>query len=334
MTPTPGNTAVPGAPDHLMLMVHAAFGDPAHPGTPGIEGIKALSGAEPKLTFRVDLSSRAPVVLRVGPEASGETRSNPRHTPIALAGVDSPTTLAEFMPKILFIDFSQTVIERSFRFEEFLPGGTASELLDGFAQAEPFFEQFGGILGRLHAVQGPGYGPLQGPLFASWSQALRARFAAMMTDLNHAGLAFNDIRTVSMLLERNAETVDAAADAAGGPRLLHGNLWLRNVLLEPDCPHPRITGLVGLDCGSWGSPLEDFSLQQLRRRNPDERAAFWRGYGTVAGEGDGTGAQEFFLLARRVGEARLEYHRLGQDNKVEATYPRLEHALDVFLSQR
>jgi fructosamine-3-kinase len=72
----------------------------------------------------------------------------------------------------------------------------------------------------------------------------------------------------------------AILDEIACPRLLHGDLWLFNLLIERTAEGPLIVGVLDADRGSWGDPLADWTFFLLERRaTPQEQALFWKGYG-------------------------------------------------------
>lgn len=309
-------------PEQLEAMCRQAFG----PAT--IEAVEQLPGGNYNSTFRVELAGRAPVVLRIAPEPAGQFRIERTLMRNEVAAVPFLAPVAELMPKVLATDFSHQLVAGDYLFQEFLPGVPAATALASYPDTGPFWEELGGLLARIHAVHGTHYGRVQGPHFDSWSGALADYFHDLFLDLNTAGLPASDIRTVGSLLARHADAVDSVP----GPRLLHGDLWIGNLLLDAGAEAPRITAVLDSDRTSWGDPLADWTFHLLRLRSTREKDAFWCGYGGKPAESEGAAVRQFFYRARSLGEARLEYHRLGQEAKAEATYPRLERELDAFIA--
>jgi aminoglycoside phosphotransferase (APT) family kinase protein len=68
------------------------------------------------------------------------------------------------------------------------------------------------------------------------------------------------------------------------PCLLHGDLWLFNVLVSQRETGPQISGIIDADRAWWGDPMADWLMFSLavRRDEPEwqeVRAAFWAAYG-------------------------------------------------------
>jgi len=67
------------------------------------------------------------------------------------------------------------------------------------------------------------------------------------------------------------------------PRLLHGDLWLFNILVRRNADGPDITGILDADRAWWGDPLADWTLFVLSKsaspENQPFHAVFWQTYG-------------------------------------------------------
>lgn len=141
-----------------------------------------------------------------------------------------------------------------------------------------------------------------------------AAFADVLADLDEQGLAADDFRTLT-------GRVDAGVlDEVTEPRLLHGDLWLVNVMIDKD---GQISGVFDHDRAFWGDPAADWTWFMLSHRSPAEQAAFHRGYGAGPRAEPGARYRALIYRARSIGELRLEHHRLGRADGVAASYDQL-----------
>jgi aminoglycoside phosphotransferase (APT) family kinase protein len=86
-----------------------------------------------------------------------------------------------------------------------------------------------------------------------------------------------------------AEAVDfvgqrhALLDAVREPRLLHGDLWLFNLLIERGPAGPAIVGILDADRAWWGDPMADWTMFVLSKSASPETQPmyerFWQAYG-------------------------------------------------------
>ncbi|HEV2886568.1 MAG TPA: phosphotransferase, partial [Jatrophihabitans sp.] len=168
-----------------------------------------------------------------------------------------------------------------------------------------FYGQLGAIARTVHDVRGQRFGPVAGPAYDTWSQALIGYFSDAAADLADAGLDAGDARLLADAAARHRGVLDEI----GTPRLLHGDLWTVNVLLDPAAPQPAITGVVDSDRGWWGDPLADWTIYCAGRRQGAEQQAFFDGYGRLP-DTAGDRLRARFYLARHLLAIRLERFRL------------------------
>ncbi|MEU9141029.1 phosphotransferase [Streptomyces sp. NPDC048404] len=131
-----------------------------------------------------------------------------------------------------------------------------------------FFAQLGTITKDIHAVRGSRFGPVAGPGYATWSEAVLASLSAIADDVSRAGLDAADEREVADLAAENHKVLDEITE----PRLLTGDLWTVNTMLA-DAPTPVISGVLDLDRNLWGDPAADWTIRMASAKT-DERTAF------------------------------------------------------------
>jgi aminoglycoside phosphotransferase (APT) family kinase protein len=266
-------------------------------------------------TYRVALRGHRPVILRVAPEPARQFRieralmRNEHATAPYLAG------LGELMPRTLAVDFTHQLLGRDYLFQSLLDGLPAPDGLAGYPRPvwAGFYGQLGGIARTVHEVRGRRFGPVAGPAYDTWSQALIGYFTDAAADLRDAGLDAEDVHLLADAVARRHALLDEVSE----PRLLHGDLWTVNVLLDPAAATPTITGLVDSDRGWWGDPLADWTIHRALQRQGAERAAFFDSYGPLPSSGSDELRARFYLARHLVG-VRLERHRLAKPGLAES----------------
>ena len=274
-------------------------------------------------TYRVELDGCGPVVLRVAPEPVRQFRieralmRNEHATAPYLAG------LGELTPRTLAVDFTHQLLGRDYLFQSLLDGVPAPDGLAGYPRPAwaGFYGQLGGIARTVHEVPGQRFGPVAGPAYDTWSQALVGYFTDAAADLRDAGLDPGDVHRLADAAARRHAVLDEVSE----PRLLHGDLWTVNVLLDPAAPAPAITGLVDSDRGWWGDPLADWTIYRALQRQGAERAAFFDSYGPLP-SADGDELRARFYLARHLVGIRLERRRLAEPGLAD-TYDEVDQVL-------
>lgn len=191
----------------ILAVARRAFG-------PSTEVVAAteLGGGMYNSTYRLDLADREePVVLRVAPELDRQFRSERELMRSEYASVPWLAPVADLMPRVLAVDFTQSVIGRDWMIQSFLPGTPAPELLGSYPKEThgAFFRQMGEITAAVHAVSGPHFGPVNGPGHTRWSEAVAASLHLIAEDIEGCGLDAADLRKAAQ-----AAQADHGAPAA------------------------------------------------------------------------------------------------------------------------
>ncbi|MBP6105051.1 MAG: phosphotransferase [Steroidobacteraceae bacterium] len=139
------------------------------------------------------------------------------------------------------------------------------------ASSRALWREFGRIVRQVHAQRGERFGyPAPCPASSSFG----AWFVGVVDDLA-ADLAEQHVEVAG--LERFRELLDDERqrfDSVTAPRLVHGDLWLRNVLVEQGPDGWRITALLDAKRAFFGDPAAEWIFGFL-----DIPRAFWDGYG-------------------------------------------------------
>ncbi|MEU3184691.1 aminoglycoside phosphotransferase family protein [Streptomyces sp. NPDC006923] len=289
-----------------------AFGPAAVPAS----GIELGTGMYNNV-YRVTLAGRAePVVLRVAPEESRQFRSEWHLMRNEYASQPWLTVIAPLMPRVLAADWSHKVISRDWMIQTCLDGVPAPEQLGAYPRTAwpAFFRQMGAIARSVHDVRGPHFGPVGVPGHGMWSEAVLTSLEEIAADLDGAGLDGGDVRKVAAVASRGR----AALDEVTEPRLLTGDLWTVNALLDPNAPEPVITGVLDFDRAWFGDPAADWTIRMATAKK-DERSAFWESYGALVRSPAAVWRARIYE-ARHLGAIRLERHRLAKADAVRESY--------------
>jgi aminoglycoside phosphotransferase (APT) family kinase protein len=303
----------------IRAMCHRAFGPRVQVASAVEFGLGRYNN-----TYRVDIGAAEPVILRVAPEPARQYRVERELMRNEHAGVPWLAPIAPLMPRTLAVDFTHEVIGRDYLFQTMLPGVPGPDGLPAYPKRlwPTFYRQLGGLARSINAVRGTRFGPVGGPTYPTWSQAVIGCLEDTAADLDDAGLDADDVRQVAAAAARHRSVLDRITE----PRLLHGDLWTVNVMIDPAAPEPTITGVYDCDRAWWGDPDSDWAVFLARRRPTPERAAFWQSYGPLDGS-PGAPLRSLIYQARNVGGSRLERHRLGHHDDVPDTYEQMREVL-------
>jgi aminoglycoside phosphotransferase (APT) family kinase protein len=276
-------------------------------------------------TFRLELPDGERAVLRVAPEPARQHRIEPQLMRNEHATLPYLAPIAPLMPRIVGIDFTHDVIGRDFMIESFLDGVPAPAGLQIYtAQQRPgFFRQIGGWAASIHQVTGPGFGRVAGPLHTTWSEALLAWFDCAVADLVDIDLEASDARRLIEVIDGHRDILDEIRT----PRLLHGDLWIVNLILAESAVAPTITGIVDNDRTWWGDPEADWPIFMALRKPGTDRDAFWDSYGPLDHSPEARWRRGIYR-ARHILSSRLEYSHNGRaSDRITATYRDLSDLL-------
>ncbi len=256
-------------------------------------------------TYRVELVDRDPVVLRVAPAPALQHRGDHQAMRNEHAAAPLLAVLGPLVPRTLAVDFSHEVLGRDALVQQLLPGTSASAVVPAWSSTRraSFFRALGAITHTVHSVQGKEFGRVAGPNWPAWSAATASRLLNYADDLDDLGGDGTEIRRVADAAERHA----ADLDELSVPRLLHGDLWLLNILVADDVDG-AVTGVLDHDAAAWGDPAGDLTLQKIREGAGTERDAFWETYGPPP---DSSPVRTMFAHATTVAGARLDIQRRG-----------------------
>lgn len=276
--------------------------------------------------YRLVLHGRAePVVLRVAPPPERQLRSEWQLMRNEFASMPWLAVIAPLMPRVIAADWSHEVIGRDWMIQSHLEGVAAPERLRAYPRTRwpGFFRQMGAIARSVHDVRGTRFGPVGGPAYETWSEAVITSLEDIAADLDGAGLDAADLRKAAAAAARGRAVLDEVTQ----PRLLPGDLWTVNVILDADSAEPTITGVLDLDRTWWGDPAADWTIRMALAKQ-DERLAFWESYGEL----DCSAAAVWRSLVyevRHLGAVRLERHRLGNNAGVDDSYRAVAVVLDA-----
>lgn len=267
--------------------------------------------------YRVALSGRdRPVILRVAPPEARQFRSERHLMRNEYAAQPWLAVIAPLMPQILAADWSHEVIGRDWMIQTHLDGVPAPQHLGTYPRTAwpAFFRQMGAITRAVHEVRGPHFGPVNGPGYGTWGEAVIASLEEIAADLDGAGLDAADVWKVAMAAAHGRAVLDEVTE----PRLLTGDLWTVNALLDAVAPGPVITGVLDFDRTWFGDVAADWTIRMATAKQ-DERTTFWESYGPLDRSPAAVWRARVYE-ARHLGAIRLERHRLAKVDAVRESY--------------
>ena len=245
-----------------------------------IDAIKELGGGTFNTTYLITFADQLSVILRVAPPETAETAWQDAflmRSEHAMQPFFAP--IAKLMPKTLLVDFTHQLIDRDYMFQTFIAGERWDDAWDELLPEENnlLWHQFGKLMKQVHEVRGERFGlPRAGLQFSRWSESVIDRMERTLRAAKDLQLDVTDFTRVLELVRTHPQHLDEIEV----PRLLHGDLWLFNLLIERGENGPAIVGVLDADRSWWGDPMADWTMFILAHAEPEEgHEHFWQAYG-------------------------------------------------------
>ncbi|HTN82509.1 MAG TPA: aminoglycoside phosphotransferase family protein, partial [Sorangium sp.] len=266
--------------DQIVALCRRAFGERVV-----VTSAQEMGGGTFNTTYLVALDEQQ-VILRVAPppgaalswDEAALMRREIHIQPFFAA-------LAARMPRTIAADFTHQLVDRDYMFQTFLPGERWDHVVDALSpeEAGALWEQFGRVTRIIHDTVGSAFGgPHPAPEFPSWSQAVLYRLERSLETMSELGLEVADMTAALDVVRAHKAVLDEIRE----PRLMHGDLWLFNLLIERGPPGASIVGVIDADRAFWGDPMADWTMFVLSKSaSPDTRPLydrFWQAYGRPA----------------------------------------------------
>jgi len=238
---------------------------------------KSIRGGLFNTSYKVELADKRIVVLRIAPPkdkkllgVEKQLLSREAHIYRYLEGTEVP------VPKLLFSDFSRKIIDRDYIISEFKEGHTAFYHQRHLKkqEMEHIYRELGEYTRLIHSLENRGHWFGYPPPFApykKWSDFIIKYVRSLEEDLeDHPYLRLPKEYSLSNIAKKIAPHLDKVKT----PRLIHGDLWLRNILIRKQQGHYKISAILDWDRSLWGDPYFEWILY-----GTDPGTSFWQAYG-------------------------------------------------------
>ena len=242
--------------------------------------------------YRIEIAGMDPVILRLAPASQAVLFKHEQYLLRRESNIlNTIAKASSTIPKNIYIDFSRELIDRDYVFQHCLEGELWSEISTELSEKdnEQLWAQLGPVVKRIHSIPGELFGPpdpVQG--YKSWSESVISWISGMIEDMQSFQLPSEDAEEFLSFVCEGSELLDEIKQ----PRLIHGDLWPKNILVDRCNGKPEITAILDAERAIWGDPSAEWIFTFL-----DIPDSFWRGYGTLKND-------EGAKFRRRVYEGR------------------------------
>jgi aminoglycoside phosphotransferase (APT) family kinase protein len=263
--------------DQITSMCQRAFGNRIQ-----IDSVQELGGGTFNTTSLITFADTNKTILRVAPLQTTDTPWEDEFL-MRREHVMQPyfAPIAVLMPKTLLIDFTRQLIDRDYMFQTFIEGERWDDVYEKLTSEENnlLWRQFGSIMKQIHEVRGERFGlPRSGFQFYRWSETVIDRMKRTLGVAKEFQLNTTDLAHILEMIRAYPQHLDEIQV----PRLLHGDLWLFNLLIRREKGDPAIVGVLDADRAGWGDPMADWTMFILAHAEEEEgHSHFWQAYGQV-----------------------------------------------------
>lgn len=296
----------PVAPDTIEAVCREALGSAAR-----LTACEHVPHGQFNTTYRLGFAAHAPLILRVAPPSNAPLFRHERGLLAREFAVHRCLAAAsDAIPRIVHHDFSCATIARPLLLLECRPGVVWDHIAAEIAEEDThaLWREFGTQVRAIHAVEGELFGfPCADEGRRSHADWLLGLFADLAADLDERKLLVPGLTGFRQRLHAG----HAALEAPAPPRLVHGDLWLQNVLVERRAGRWRISAILDAERAFWSEPAAEWIFSHLRLP-----PAFWQAYGAhpIAGAGDRSARLRVLAYrARAALQLILEGWRRGTD---------------------
>jgi aminoglycoside phosphotransferase (APT) family kinase protein len=141
-------------------------------------------------------------------------------------------------------------------------------------------------------------------MFLNWGDALLSDFHNILHDMAASHLPTGQMQRVTDDLALHRELFDRTEASS----LLHGDLWLNNILIQRSIAGPQIVGVLDAGFAHWGDPAADWTMMRMLLDSPEGGNSFWTAYGPPTQDRD-SALRSVVYQARSVGWSLLELQR-------------------------
>lgn len=199
------------------------------------------------------------------------------------------------VPEITAYDFSRELIDRDYLIMPKLPGTPLSECSLSRSALQRVFREWGYYVAQIHSITDPdnrfGYLGEHNCMTPcrTWSEAFAVMYRKELDDIVATGI-YDDKTAEDMMSTLNKNL--SAFDHCQVSHLLHGDLWVTNVLATQE---GRVTGVIDFDRACWGDIEWDLAIAEYCGVT---QPPFWEGYGKSIERHKGPAAirRLFYLL--------------------------------------
>ncbi|EKQ57405.1 MULTISPECIES: aminoglycoside phosphotransferase family protein [unclassified Clostridium] len=158
------------------------------------------------------------------------------------------------VPKVLYYDKSNEIIECEFLFMEFVDGISLNEIRNKLTekQFESISSDLVKIVRKINEIEGEYFGSIsqENKRFSTWFEAFFYMIKELLEDAEDAGISFPfENNKLYKIIKKHSDALNKVTK----PLLIHKDLWEGNIIIDPRTI--KIVGVLDCERAIFGDPL-------------------------------------------------------------------------------
>jgi aminoglycoside phosphotransferase (APT) family kinase protein len=277
--------------------------------TRDITAIREITGGTINSTYRITRAGHPDVILRVAPPETHPHLFRHEQRLLRREYYIQPflAPIGYLLPALVAADFTHQLIDRDYLFQAAIAGDLWRDVRRSLTSTEEgaLWHQLGSIACQIHSVKQHAFGPPDPiPIFPNWGDALLSDFHNILHDMAASHLPMEHMQRVTDYVAFHRDLFDRLETSS----LLHGDLWLNNILIQRSTAGLQIVGVLDAGFAHWGDPAADWTMMRMLMDPPEGGDSFWTAYGLPTQHRD-SAVRSAVYQARSVGWSLLELQR-------------------------
>jgi len=215
-------------------------------------------------TYKLDVDNLDTSILRIAPSPSLEIYIHEHYLlKRELSVYDFLSLISEYVPKVKFADFTKEIIDRDYMILSFIDGQIWDSMQIKLFQQQniDLWRQLIRISEKINQIENEEFGfPEPYKRATSWKLVLVNILDKMIQDLHKYSLETYGPKELLKLINKDNYYLNGISKA----KLIHGDLWPKNVLIKNDINSIRIVGIIDWERAFWGDPRAEWIMLGTR----------------------------------------------------------------------
>ncbi len=224
-----------------------------------IKSYEEIKAGRFNTTYKVNIENSRSLILRIAPTSTTGIY-NHEYSLLRREYLLHPffSSISEYTPRIIFADFTKQLLDRDYVLQSYIDGINWEVISKELTvkQNLELWNKLGDICESINSQVDDGFGlPYPRLQFGTWSKALINILEGMIHDLERHSFKVENTQKLLKLIIKYSDCLDKVSK----PRLVHGDLWSKNILIKNGIK-PKIVGVLDSERAFWGDPKAEWII--------------------------------------------------------------------------